>query len=210
MLTALFTGILTAVVILLLLRWRRAKQKEVLRQFTGPLGELVPGQRVSSVFEGTEYEAFYFAGGPKRQPPALTVSVPCESEGSFKVTPERAFDRFFKRHGITNEIQTLDQKFDDDFFIRAEMPDFAREFFQSAERRRAARAIFDLGYNVLELDDGVLQITCSPFRPEKGLPAESEYQRVNPLHTKVPVVTKPGHFGFEWRVSYDILADGPW
>jgi hypothetical protein len=78
-------------------------------------------------------------------------------------------DRFFKRHGITNEIQTLDQKFDDDFFIRAEMPDFAREFFQSAERRRAARAIFDLGYNVLELEGGVLQITCFPSRPEKGI-----------------------------------------
>lgn len=58
------------------------------------------------------------------------------------------------------------------------------------------------------------RLVLASWRPKEGSEilevSSSEYQRATPLHTKVRVVTKPGRFGFEWRVSYDILADGPW
>jgi hypothetical protein len=168
---ALLGGVLIAATLFAVswVRKQAAKQKNALERLAGPLADLAPGKKLSAAHDGVEFEADYYAGS-RNAPPRLTVSVSCNSNGAFKITRESGFDRFFKRHGITREAQTLEQKFDDDYFIHSENMDFVARFFQTSDKRDAIDEIFALGYNSVEHDGKVMNATCSPFRPNEDLP----------------------------------------
>jgi hypothetical protein len=185
-----FFLIVSATTALLLIRRQRATQKKAFSRWPGELSSLESGKTIAGEHDGTAYEVYYFAGG-KNAPPLLTLSVPCPSEGRFKITKESGFDRFFKRHGITNEVQTFDKSFDDDYFIQSDTLDFVRQFFQPPEKRQAVRAVFELGYTLVEHDGKVMKITFSPFRPKDDLPPEfvtGAVAQLRELATNIPVV----------------------
>jgi hypothetical protein len=119
------------------------------------------------------------------------VSVACESEGRFKVTKESGFDRFFKKYGITKEVQTLDKAFDDAYFIQSDTIDFVRQFFQPPEKRQAIPAVFDLGHTVVEHDGKAMKATCTPFHFKDERPPDfitGVVSRLAELSTDVPLV----------------------
>ena len=140
----------------------RARKKRDLSQLPDELKGLKSGKTISGDYDGTAYEVAYHAGG-KNEPPRLTISIACESEGRFKIAKESGLDRFFKRHGITSEVQTLDKAFDDAYFIQSETADFVRQFFQPSEKRRAVQEMFELLYTVVEHDGKTMKAICSPF-----------------------------------------------
>lgn len=154
--------IVTIAISLTIVRRVRAKQKRAISQLPDGLKELKSGKTISGEYEGTAYEVGYHAGG-KNAPPRLVISIACESDGRFKITKESGLDRFFKRYGITSEVQTFDKDFDDAYFIQSETPDFVREFFQTSEKRRAVQEMFELLYTVVEHDGKTMRVICSPF-----------------------------------------------
>ncbi len=149
----------------------RSTHKKSISQLPGELKELKSGKTISAEHDGIAYEVYYFAGG-KNAPPHLAIRVACESEGRFKLTKESGFDRFFKRYGITNEIQILDKAFDDAYFIQSETVDFVRQFFQPPEKRRATHELFELQYTVVEHDGKTMKVVCSPFRLQNERPPD--------------------------------------
>lgn len=83
--------------------------------------------------------------GSKNSPPSFSVGVICQGTGGeFELYPEGGFHRFFKNLGLSREVQTGDDAFDSRFYIASDKPGFAAECFRSAEKREAARRIFDL------------------------------------------------------------------
>jgi hypothetical protein len=149
----------------------RVKQKNALSQLPSELREMKSGKTVSGEHDGIAYEVYYFAGG-KTAPPHLALRVACKSEGRFIIAEESGFDRFFKRYGITNEIQVLDKAFDDAYFIQSETVDFVRQFFQPPEKRRAIQELFELQYTVVEHDGKTMKAVCSPFRLQNERPPD--------------------------------------
>jgi hypothetical protein len=57
--------------------------------------------------------------------------------------------------------------FDDRFYITTNVPDFARVFFGTEEKRRASEEIHDRGFNQIIHDGKVLTAKCSPVRPDR-------------------------------------------
>jgi len=83
--------------------------------------------------------------GSKNSPPSFSVFMECAgSGGEFEVWPESAWERFFKRIGMTRETQTGDDAFDRRFYIDSRTPQFARECMASPERREAVRHLLDM------------------------------------------------------------------
>jgi hypothetical protein len=83
--------------------------------------------------------------GSKNSPPSFCLFLDCAwTGGEFDLWQESAWERFFKRIGMTREIQTGDGVFDGRCYIASGTPEFARDSFASPERREAARRLFDM------------------------------------------------------------------
>jgi hypothetical protein len=83
--------------------------------------------------------------GSKNSPPSFSVGVICQATGGeFELYPEGGLHRFFKNLSLSREVQTGDDAFDSRVYIASDKPGFAAECFRSAEKREAARRLFDL------------------------------------------------------------------
>ena len=82
--------------------------------------------------------------GSRNSPPSFSVSVVCRGTGGgFEVSPEGAVERFFKNAGIDREVQTPEEEFNRRFYIASDTPQFAQDYFLSAEKREAVTRLFD-------------------------------------------------------------------
>ena len=72
--------------------------------------------RGTGVSNGITYN-YEFYSGSQNSPSFFKLSIDCQSDGSFEVTRESAFDKFFEKIGICSEVKTGDEDFDDNFYI---------------------------------------------------------------------------------------------
>jgi hypothetical protein len=103
--------------------------------------------------------------------------VDCPTEASFQVTKESGFDRFFKRMGITTEIQVNDADFDDTYYISAENTKFAEDYFASQEKREAVMAVFEKDFNSLRHDGKTMTAMRTPAKFDPPI-EETDIQEV--------------------------------
>lgn len=122
----------------------------------------------------------------------LRVSIECASQGEFRIVKEVARDYFLKNIGIAMELQTGDAEFDKAFFIQTDSDEFARDFFKSAEKRKAIKAIFDKGMTSIQHNGKLFRVEVALEKVEKTLNKGFITSLVEPLH----VLTQglPSHF----------------
>lgn len=146
---------------------KRQQQAELLEG-----SELIPkGLSDEGIFEGITYRYKHFTGTDKA-PPYFSIMIPCTSSGSFTITPETTFDRFFKKLGVCVEIETYDPDFDDAFYINTNTIPFTRSFLEKSENRRGIQALFQLGFNYLKHDGKALTLTWRRFPRKKQMEVE--------------------------------------
>jgi hypothetical protein len=117
--------------------------------------------------EGIGY-AWEYSRGSRNSPSYVLVSVNCQSSGSFKITKESAFDRFFKKRGICCEILTHDSEFDEKFFITTNTVNFTSHFFGKAQKRKIVNEIYDKGFKEISHNGKVMMAKWSPVRSGKN------------------------------------------
>jgi hypothetical protein len=92
--------------------------------------------------------------GGKNSPPRAIISASSTLRGDFCVTRERAADSFFRRIGFAGEAQTGDAAFDGEFLLEGGSREYVRAIFADAHNRDAVRALFESGFDRVELDGG--------------------------------------------------------
>jgi hypothetical protein len=122
----------------------------------------------TGMIDAVEYRYHYYPGS-KNSPSSFRVEIDAPSDISFKVTREGGFDRLSKRLGISAEVQTGDQDFDDNFYITTDDNQFIQAFFGSSEKRQAVRDIFSAGFNRVEHNGKAMVVVCSPFKIDKEI-----------------------------------------
>jgi len=126
--------------------YSRASEKKFRETLAGGLGGLeVRWDEKRNAFQWQNRRYRYERQqGSRNSPPSFSVFLECGATGGdFEVTGESGFDRFFKQIGVTREVQTGDEAFDQRFYIASDAPLFARECFNLPERREAARRLFE-------------------------------------------------------------------
>ncbi|HNV85709.1 MAG TPA: hypothetical protein PKL97_01930 [Candidatus Omnitrophota bacterium] len=113
-------------------------------------------------YGGVEYTHEYSSGG-ENIPSYFRISVACPSKGGFRVVKENAFDVFFKKLGVSKEIQTGDPDFDRDFYILTDAVDFSKAYFSESPRRQAIRRLFASGIAEVRHNGKTLEVKWSPF-----------------------------------------------
>ncbi len=140
-----------------------AKDDTFLKRFKKTMTASFAAKEGEGIYEGSRYRFRRELGG-KNNPPAFFVMVDSFSEGDFEIKKENAFDRFFKRVGITAEVQTGDPTFDNDFFIHTDTPEFAAAFFRDGRKAEAVRYINKAGFNLIKYDGKTMQAAWKPYR----------------------------------------------
>ncbi len=173
------TAITAALVIILV---RRKKQL-----FRGKPGPLKVGKKGEGKTGGITYR-FAYSAGSKNTPPSFRVSIPFRSDGSFRLARETKFDRFFRRVGVTSEIRTFDRAFDDRFYIYTNRTAFSRSIFRTAENRKAAMEIYDLGFQSIAYDGKTLSAVQSPIHGDR----EIDTPLLEEIVARLALLTRPG------------------
>ena len=184
--------IVSAVIIVLAVR-KTKKERKILRRLSDAVGASGAGNAFSGVHDGTQYHCRYFAGS-KNSPSYFRIAITCRSEGDFEVTKESRVDTFFKKLGVSSEVQTGDPEFDKEFYVVTENPDFAFAIFIREENRKAVREIFRLGFNSIKHDGEVMEAVWSPFLLKEDLdPAfiTATVPHLSALSGAMPVIPRP-------------------
>ena len=179
-------------VIFLAIRQHRT-QKRIMRRLVEAVSATQSGDVMIATHQGVQYYFYHFPGS-KNSPSYFEVGTDCPSSGEFEISKEGRGDRFFKDVGVSSEIQTGDPEFDREFYIDSERPDFASGVFSLPKKRDAVQAIFDLGFNSVQLEDQSLCARWSPFTPKEDMDS-SFITAVVPLLTTIakdlPVIPQP-------------------
>lgn len=100
--------------------------------------------------------------GGKNSPPHVTLEAPSALRGEFGVRREGGSEGFFKAIGFAGEAQTGDAAFDREFYLTGTSHEYVQALFADAQNREAVRALFELGFDNVELHDGKLRASRSP------------------------------------------------
>lgn len=160
--------LLAAIVLISQVVYRGRRQKKILSDLSEAVGALESGTVFTATHEGTEYRFRYFAGS-KNSPSYFLINIDCPSSGEFEITEESSMDRFFKKIGISSEIQTGDPEFDGNFYILADSFEFAYPIFSLPQKRQAVREIFALGFDSVKHDGKTIEAKWSPFQLDEDL-----------------------------------------
>lgn len=156
--------LITFVSVFVLVIRRFRKTRSLLKKLAADLGEedLKSGMVYEGEKEGVKYYYQYFAGS-KNSPSNFKLGLDCPSGGEFKIGRESRFDSFFKRLGITVEIQTGDNEFDREFFVQTNSVPFTRSYLMSPDKREAVKQLFALGYTQVNCDGRRIEARIAPF-----------------------------------------------
>ena len=147
----------------IMIRRMRLKQGGLMGVDSGVPDVLSKGKEVCGTYNGTEYYQQYTPGG-RNVPSSYKIKIDCPSSGSFRISRETGFDRFFKALGIAKEIQTGNKEFDNKFFIKTDAVNFTRMFFMSTDKSRAISDVFKYGFTQVEHDGKTMAAVFSPVR----------------------------------------------
>ena len=155
---------LTLGVVLYVFRQHR-RQRQALQRVAASLANAhhVQGNAYEGELDGTAFR-YWYVEGSRNTPPSFHLSIAAPSGAEFRLTRESAAHRFFKRIGISVEVQTGDRTFDDAVYIQSDDPGLVRSAFAERRRREAAQRLLGLGYNRVLLNKGRLEAQIHPFR----------------------------------------------
>jgi len=106
---------------------------------------------------------------------SFSVEIDSPSALEFTISREGDLDRFSKRIGLSEELQTGDSRFDAEYYIRSDTVALTRTFFDSPERRDALRQILSLGYTHVTHCGGTMSaVWQNAPNPEKHSPRLGE------------------------------------
>jgi hypothetical protein len=121
---------------------------------------------VSGTLSGMAFTHKIVPGG-RNSPPRVALSARCALRGEFSVRREGGGETFFKSIGLAGEAQTGDAAFDREFYLAGRSRAYVQAIFSDAQNRDAVRALFALGLDSLELNDG--ELTAIRGRPPQFL-----------------------------------------
>jgi hypothetical protein len=148
--------------------------------------------------------------GKHGRPSALTITVPVPTTGEFQVVPETWFDRFCKRLGVATEIQTGDDTFDAESYVRTDAVEFTQEYLADPVKRIAILDVRRLGFPKVTLKDGTVTALWTGFDPGRhdkpDLTADAAARLVLlarnlPPH-KPEFDSRTGQHRKEWQVAF--------
>src|SRR5262245_14251852 len=135
----------------------------------GKVGGYIPN--VSSTFEldGSPYTVLYSppVKGKNGRPSSLIIHTPVKTKGEFQIVVETWFDKFCKRVGLATEIQTGDEAFDKQCYIRTDMEEFTKAYLTDPLKRVAIVDLRRFGFNTVSVDDGDVSVMWTGFDPLK-------------------------------------------
>jgi len=175
------------------------KYQPLWQRLTRALGPGIAPKDETRTYEGIQYRYSVQPGG-KNAPPSLTLAVDCASYGDFQVRRENGFDRFFKRIGITSEVQTGDPSFDAEYFIDTNTPELARAFFSDHRQLARVRRISELGFTAIKHDGKALGAAMRLLGKEPDEPV---------VHSAVVELSELAS-GMLASPSFGLLTTPPW
>lgn len=122
----------------------------------------------TGTIDGVQYR-YHYHPGSRNSPPQFRVMIDCATYGKFKLSRETAFDRFFKRFGLSSEIQTGDPEFDQQFYITTNDTAWTRLVLNPAAKRRMALDIYNSGFNEIQTTGKKIIATCRPLRKKNKI-----------------------------------------
>ena len=103
--------------------------------------------------------------GKNARPSKLRISTPLEARGEFHMAPETWFDRVCKNVGLATEIQTADETFDRECYVRSDTPEFATAYLGDPVKRIAVLDLRRAGFPEVMLKEGLIAATWTGFDP---------------------------------------------
>ena len=149
---------------------RRAVAARRAAEFSdGPSDLYAPNRPVTRELDGTEYTVLYTppVKGKNGRPSCLRISAPVVAPGEFHMAPETWFDRVCKNAGLATEIQTVDETFDRECYVRSDTPTFAAAYLNDPLKRIAILDLRRLGFPEVILNEGEIAATWIGFNPSR-------------------------------------------
>jgi hypothetical protein len=133
----------------------------------GPAGRYIPNVGVEHELDGTPYTVLYTppVKGKNAKPSVLTISTAAACGGEFQMSVETWFDKMCKRLGIATEVQTGDDQFDDECYVRSDAPEFTAAYLADPVKRIAILDLRRFGFKEVTLDGGKLSAKWTGFDP---------------------------------------------
>lgn len=103
--------------------------------------------------------------GKHAQPSSLELSVPVDSPYEFEMVVETWFDRRFKRLGLAVEVQTGDDTFDRECYVRSDTPAFAAAYLADPIKRIAILDLRRFKFLSVKLANGRLSAKWLGYDP---------------------------------------------
>jgi len=126
-----------------------------------------PHTPVRHELDGVTYTTVYTppVRGKNPSPSVLTVSIPVACDGEFEMGVETWFDKLGKRMGIATELQTGDESFDEQCYIRTDALEFTAAYLADPLKRVAILDLRRFGFLSLTLRDRGLFANRINFDP---------------------------------------------
>ena len=118
--------------------------------------------------DGSPYTVLYTPPVPGKhpRPSVLRISTPAPAQGEFHMAPQTWFDRVCKRFGLATEIETDDEVFNAECYVRSDTPDFAAAYLADPIKRVAILDLRRLGFPEVLLTGGTLSASWTGFNPK--------------------------------------------
>ena len=118
---------------------------------------------------------------------AVAYAMPLKSPVHFHLTQEGGLDRFFKALGISQEFQSVDDRFDAAVYVACDHPFFGEQLQRSPAARKAVLDAFGSGVTRIWTDGELLWMsTVSPFTGVRPDLLKSLRQALLPLESGRP------------------------
>jgi uncharacterized protein with PQ loop repeat len=202
--------IVLALAVFFIIKAFKRRKKKTQEELASHPDAIPRGAVGENTYDGITYRYKHFRGTDKA-PPYFTITIPCSTNGAFKITKESKFDRFFKRLGVCVEMTTHDPEFDDTFYIATDTIPFTRTCLERRENRKSIQAVFNLGFNLLKHDGKSIIITWQRF-PRKQLmetaTMETVVAQMATISKKLPEIRQPEQNDSSTWKSKRLLAFG--
>lgn len=132
-----------------------------------PVSEM--GRQETHDLDGTPVLSLFTPAtkGKNARPSALELSVAVDSPYEFEMVVETWFDRRFKTLGLAVEVQTGDEQFDRECYVRSDTPAFAAAYLADPIKRIAILDLRRFQFLSVKLADGRLSAKWIGHDPER-------------------------------------------
>ncbi len=96
-------------------------------------------------------------------PPSLRLWLPSIIDADFRITRENKGDKAAKKLGISQELQTGDEAFDQLAYIHTHSPSLMENFLFNPENRAIITHLFEQGFTRLSHNGKALEVESRPF-----------------------------------------------